>query len=76
LLLTDIILPGGMSGPALAEAAGKLRPGLKIIFMSGYAPHDVIQRYDLQTAQCLSKPFTRASLARAIGEELEKIPRQ
>jgi PAS domain S-box-containing protein len=76
LLLTDIILPGGMSGPALAEAAGKLRPGLKIIFMSGYAPHDVIQRYDLQTAQCLSKPFTRASLARAIGEELEKIPRK
>jgi PAS domain S-box-containing protein len=72
LLLTDIILPNGMSGPALADRARKSRPDLKVIFMSGYAPHDVIQRYDLSGAQCLLKPFTRSALAHAVGEELEK----
>jgi CheY-like chemotaxis protein len=70
LLLTDIVLPGGMSGPALAEAARRLKPNLRIIFMSGYAPNDVRQNHDISTAQCLSKPFTRSELAYAVQLEL------
>lgn len=36
LLLTDIIMPGGMNGRELADAALKLHPGLKVLFTSGY----------------------------------------
>ena len=37
LLLTDIVLPGGVAGPELAERARRLRPGTKVLYMSGYA---------------------------------------
>jgi CheY-like chemotaxis protein len=71
MLLTDIVMPGGMNGPALAEAAVRLRPDLKVLFMSGHAPSNVTQRYDLSGAHLLSKPFSRATLARAVHELLE-----
>ncbi len=70
LMLTDIVLPGGQSGPALAQAARQKRADLKVIFMSGYAPRDVMRDYDLSAAQCLSKPFSRADLAHALRTEL------
>jgi PAS domain S-box-containing protein len=66
LMLTDIVLPNGMSGPALAEAARMIRPDLKVVFMSGYAPETVLSRYDLTGARTLAKPFTRLELAQAI----------
>jgi PAS domain S-box-containing protein len=66
LMLTDIVLPNGMSGPALAEAARMIRPDLKVVFMSGYAPETVLSRYDLTGARTLTKPFTRLELAQAI----------
>ncbi len=37
LLLTDVMLPGGINGPALAKTAQELRPGIKVLFNSGYA---------------------------------------
>jgi PAS domain S-box-containing protein len=74
LLLTDIVLPGGISGPDIAEAARKHRSTLKVIFMSGYAPRDVLQNHDLADAQCLTKPFTRSALARALQNELAELP--
>jgi PAS domain S-box-containing protein len=74
LLLTDIVLPGGMNGPALAEAARRLKPNLKVIFMSGYAPNDVRQSHDISATQCLSKPFTRSELAHAVQLEFSARP--
>ena len=71
LLLTDIVLPGGMSGPALADAARRLRPRLKVVFVSGYAPAAIIERYKLSGAQILSKPFTQEELAEAVVTALE-----
>jgi len=71
LLLTDIGLPGGMSGPALAEAARRLRPDLEVIYMSGYAPNALIKQYGLSEGQILAKPFTRSALAHAVLERLE-----
>ncbi|MDB5393634.1 MAG: Histidine kinase [Rhodospirillales bacterium] len=74
LLLTDIVLPGGISGPALAKAARSHRPDLRVIFMSGYAPQDLMQNYDLSDAQCLTKPFTRSDLAQALQQALTGAP--
>ncbi len=71
LLLTDIVLPGGMSGPALADAANQMRPELKVVFMSGYAPAGVIRPEALKNRPFLSKPFTKADLADAVREALE-----
>jgi len=70
LLLSDVVLPGDMSGPAIAEAALKKRPDLRIMFMSGYA-EDVIRRDregsgNSVDADLLPKPFTRAQLARKV----------
>jgi PAS domain S-box-containing protein len=72
LLLTDVVLPEGVSGPALATAARELRPGLKLVFMSGYAPQDIMQNYNLSGARCLLKPFTRAALGHALQAELAR----
>jgi CheY-like chemotaxis protein len=66
LLLSDVILPGGMNGPAFCATAQQSHPGLKVIYMSGYAPKAVTERYDLSGSQILTKPFTRAALAHAL----------
>jgi PAS domain S-box-containing protein len=70
LLLSDVVLTGDMSGPAIAEAALTRRPDLRVMFMSGYA-EDVIRR-DREggdkaiDADLLTKPFTRAQLAQKV----------
>ncbi|MEN8194986.1 MAG: PAS domain-containing protein, partial [Pseudomonadota bacterium] len=70
LLLSDVVLPGDMSGPAIAEAAVAKRPDLRVMFMSGYA-EDVIRR-DREgadtaiDADLLTKPFTCAQLAQKV----------
>ena len=71
LLLTDIVLPGGMSGPALVDLARRRRPDLKVIFVSGYAPATIKERYDLSSAHVLGKPCTRSDLAHALQEVLK-----
>jgi PAS domain S-box-containing protein len=70
LLLTDIVLPKGMNGAVFANAARQLRPGLKVIFSSGYAPNAVIRDDALHGAVLLSKPFTRSALADAVRRAL------
>jgi PAS domain S-box-containing protein len=75
LLLSDVVLPGDMSGPAVAEAAVANRPDLRVMFMSGYA-EDVIRRdrEGVETtvdADLLTKPFTRAQLAQKIKAAME-----
>jgi PAS domain S-box-containing protein len=66
LLLTDVIMPGGMNGGQLAEAALKLRPDLKVLFMSGYTEQAVLS----DGVTLLSKPFQRSELALRIREVL------
>lgn len=71
LLLTDIVMPG-MDGRTLSEEAAKLRPGLKIAFMTGFAdsspsaPAAVAKKEVL-----LRKPFRRDELARALRVALK-----
>jgi signal transduction histidine kinase/ActR/RegA family two-component response regulator len=67
LIITDIVLPGGVSGPEFAQATRKNYPGIKIIFMSGY-PAVTAGHHEFPIADeiLLDKPFTREKLAQAI----------
>jgi DNA-binding NtrC family response regulator len=72
LLFTDVVLPGGINGRKLAEEAVRLRPGLKVLFTSGYTPNAIIHGGILDPdVELLSKPFT----AEALAEKLRAILR-
>jgi signal transduction histidine kinase/ActR/RegA family two-component response regulator len=75
LLFTDLVMPGGMNGNELAQAAGKLRPGLKVLFTSGYTD-TVISRHDELPGQVqlLTKPYRRQELALKIRTVLAETP--
>ncbi|MGE4481167.1 response regulator [Acidocella sp.] len=64
LLVTDITLPG-QSGRELAGAAKRLRPELKILFMTGYAHYIEANGKDLGT-EIITKPFSLDGLAKKI----------
>jgi signal transduction histidine kinase len=71
LVLSDVIMAGGMNGPELASKAIKLRPELRILFMSGYAPGSVRQMQDLpDTIDLVNKPFTRNDLTEKVRKAL------
>jgi CheY-like chemotaxis protein len=64
LLFTDVVMPGGMFGPELAKQAALLRPGLEVLYTSGYT-EDPVQSLDGLggEAQILNKPYLRNDLA-------------
>lgn len=70
LLLSDVVMPG-MSGPELAAAAQAIRPGLKVLFASGYSD-DVLLSSSVQEkrGRFLSKPYTTEALHRQVREAL------
>ncbi|MCX7006555.1 MAG: response regulator, partial [Kiritimatiellaeota bacterium] len=71
LLLTDVVMPG-MDGRQLSKRIGAVKPGVKILFMSGYTADVIAQRGVLdEGVQFLSKPFTRDDLARKVREVLD-----
>ncbi len=64
LLLTDVVLPGGISGPALAEEVVQRHPSTKTLFMSGYA-QDTVAQHGRSAGKflLLQKPFRKSDLA-------------
>jgi CheY-like chemotaxis protein len=68
LLLTDVIMPR-TSGPLLAERIQGMRPGVKVVFMSGYAADEMGGRLE-KGAAFLQKPFGPEELARAVRKAL------
>ena len=71
LLITDVVMPG-MNGSDLARQLAAARPGLKCLFMSGYAADAVAQRGVLDPdAPFLAKPFSRDTLARSVRALLD-----
>jgi CheY-like chemotaxis protein len=71
LVLSDVIMAGGMNGPELAAKAMKVRPKLKVLFMSGYAPGSVRLMQDLpDTIELVNKPFTRNDLTEKVRRAL------
>jgi CheY-like chemotaxis protein len=71
LIMTDVVMPQ-MSGRDLAEGVTALRPGLPVLFMSGYTD-DAIVRHGLldEKLEFLQKPFDSAALARKVREVLD-----
>ena len=65
LLLTDMVMPG-MSGRDLARRLREQRPGLRVLFMTGYSEELVTSASKLD-GPLLQKPFTRESLLATVG---------
>lgn len=74
LLITDVGLPGGLNGRALAEEARAVRPQLKILFITGYAEDSVLSASDLQPGMHIqTKPFGMETLARRIRQLIDEV---
>jgi CheY-like chemotaxis protein len=72
LLLTDVMLPGGMNGRELAAEAEQCAPGLPVLYMSGYTADAIMHHGRLDAdAELLQKPFRRADLAGAVRRALD-----
>jgi PAS domain S-box-containing protein len=73
LLFTDVVMPGGISGRQLADLASQQRPGLKILYTSGYTENAIVHHGRLDPdVQLLSKPYRRAELARRLRKILDE----
>lgn len=73
LLFTDVVMPGGINGRQLADRASTLRPGLKILFTSGYTENAIVHHGRLDPGvQLLSKPYRRQELAAKVRKVLSE----
>jgi PAS domain S-box-containing protein len=75
LVLSDVMLPGGLLGPEVVQRAKQVRPDLRVLFMSGYADAEARSSEILaEGATVLSKPFRRYDLACQLRVALAGIP--
>jgi signal transduction histidine kinase/ActR/RegA family two-component response regulator len=73
LLLTDVVMPGEISGRILAERAAVARPGLKVLFTSGYTENAIVHNGRLDPGvELLSKPYGRDQLAAKVRRILDR----
>jgi CheY-like chemotaxis protein len=72
LLFTDVVLPGGMTGSVLAEHARRARPGVKVLFTTGYARNAIVHHGRLDAGvELITKPFSYSDLAGRIRHLLD-----
>jgi PAS domain S-box-containing protein len=72
LLVTDVGLPGGLNGRQVADAGRVARPGLKVLFITGYAENAVVGNGHLDPGmELLTKPFAMDALAKKIRDMVE-----
>jgi CheY-like chemotaxis protein len=71
LLFTDVIMPGPLRAPELVREALALRPGLAVLYTSGYTRDAVLHAGAGREALLLKKPYRREQLAQKIREALE-----
>jgi PAS domain S-box-containing protein len=71
LLFTDVVIPGGMSGRDLADEVARLRPGVKVLYTSGYTDNAIVHHGKLDDGVLLlTKPYRRNQLAEMIRKAL------
>jgi len=70
LLISDVVMPH-MSGRELAERLCSVRPTMKVLFMSGYTDHAVMNRALTPGSAFLQKPFTPETFARKVRDVLD-----
>ncbi len=74
LLLTDVVLPGRMSGKDVANALATIVPTAKVLYMSGYTENSIVHHGRLDAGiNLLSKPFRLGDLARKIRQVLAQV---
>jgi signal transduction histidine kinase/CheY-like chemotaxis protein len=74
LLFTDVVIPGGMSGRELADEVAKRRPGLKVLYTSGYTDNAIVHHGKLDDGvMLLTKPYRRNQLAEMIRKALDRV---
>ena len=72
LLLTDVVLPNGMNGRRLSEEVLRRRPGVKVLFVTGYTRNAIIHHGRLDPdIDLLTKPFTSDALTRKVRQILD-----
>ncbi len=72
LLFTDVVMPGGMNGPELAEEARALYPALKVLFTSGYTENAIVHHGRLDRGvHLLSKPYRKHEMATKVRQALD-----
>jgi signal transduction histidine kinase/ActR/RegA family two-component response regulator len=75
LLFTDVGLPGGVNGRALADAARSARPGMRVLFTTGYTRNAILENGTLERGvHFIAKPFNLGALAAKIREVLDAPP--
>jgi len=71
LLVTDVVLPGGMGGDQLAKKIKERRPSVGVLYMSGYSENAILDHGKLDAdVHLLQKPFRKSELARKVNEAL------
>ncbi|KQM69793.1 PAS domain-containing protein [Xylophilus sp. Leaf220] len=72
LLVTDVGLPGGLNGRQVADAARTRRPGLQVLFITGYAENAVVGNGQLERGMAvITKPFDMAALTAKVRAMVE-----
>jgi PAS domain S-box-containing protein len=76
LLFTDVVMPGGLNGPQLADEVAKRRPGTRVLYTSAYTDNAIVHHGRLDKGVLLlSKPYRKAQLAQmvrlALGDGVE-----
>jgi CheY-like chemotaxis protein len=76
LLFTDVVMPGSMSGQVLAQELRKTRPGLRVLYCSGYTENAILQQGRLNgDTGLLQKPYRRLDLAQKVRAILDGTTR-
>jgi CheY-like chemotaxis protein len=72
LMITDVIMPGGMNGKQLADRMAKTRAGMKVLYISGYADGSLFSNEDRDgRIDLLEKPFSPLALIQKVREMLD-----